>query len=71
MVFIGILAILMWLAFIKNKLLLLVCLTSATLAYQLGLLESQNLWDYLLDPIIFIYALFALSFKFIIKITTK
>jgi hypothetical protein len=27
------------------------------IAYNLSLLESTNLWDYLLDPILFIYAL--------------
>ena len=37
-----------------------VVVTAAGLAYLLGLYESRNLWDYLLDPLAAIYALGAL-----------
>ena len=45
-------------AFYKKDLMLLICLVSSIIAFQLGLLESQNLWDYLLDPVIWIFALY-------------
>ena len=32
----------------------------AVLAYRLGLLESSNLWDYLLDPWLLLYAIYDL-----------
>ncbi|MCU7967437.1 MAG: hypothetical protein KZQ74_09655, partial [gamma proteobacterium symbiont of Bathyaustriella thionipta] len=57
LIFITCLAGLMTFSLIKQYNLLLLCLVLSTLAYQLKLLESQNLWDYLLDPLIFIYAL--------------
>jgi hypothetical protein len=37
---------------------LAVILLLPVLAFHLKLLESPNLWDYLLDPIVFVYALF-------------
>lgn len=44
-------------AFIKQYTVLLFSLVVASIAYQLSLLESQNLWDYLLDPLISLYAI--------------
>jgi hypothetical protein len=35
-------------------------LTSGVAAFNLGLLESDNLWDYLLDPALFVWAVCAL-----------
>ncbi len=35
-----------------------ICLTGAVLGYSLGILESANLWDYLMDPLLVVYALF-------------
>ena len=46
-------------AFYKKDLMTLICLLGASLAFQQNLLESRNLWDYLLDPVIFIFALFS------------
>lgn len=57
LLFLVLLAVLMVFALLKNYSLLLLSLVLSTLAYQAGLLESRNLWDYLLDPLIFIYAL--------------
>lgn len=51
--------ILLTYAFYKKDLMTLICLPGASLAFQLNLLESRNLWDYLLDPLIFIFALFS------------
>lgn len=64
-IFILILMTLMFFALLKHYSLLLLALVFSLLAYQMGLLESRNLWDYLLDPLIFIYALFALSYRLI------
>jgi hypothetical protein len=36
--------------------LITVCLTASVLAHSLGILESRNLWDYLIDPWLTIYA---------------
>lgn len=42
---------------------LLVLLGLGSLAYSLGLMESSNLWDYLLDPVLWLASLFALAKK--------
>lgn len=55
--------------FRKNYLLAL-CIALATLAWSIGWYESGNLWDYLLDPFVSIYALAALvinAVKMVIK----
>jgi len=57
LLFLALLAALMTMAVIKRYTLLLSCLVFSSIAYQLNLLESLNLWDYLLDPIIFLYAI--------------
>ena len=36
------------------------CLALGVLAWSLGALESRNLWDYLLDPLVFVWGLSAL-----------
>lgn len=38
-----------------------VCLTASVLAYSLRIFESRNLWDYWIDPLVTIYALFGLA----------
>lgn len=38
-------------------------LSAAVLAWSLGWYESTNLWDYLLDPLVSIYALVALALQ--------
>lgn len=40
--------------------LIALCIALATLAWSIGWYESGNLWDYLLDPFVSIYALAAL-----------
>lgn len=56
LIFIICLAALMFFSLLKQYRLLLLCLVLSTLAYQFKILESQNLWDYLFDPLIFVYA---------------
>lgn len=38
-----------------------VCIVLSLIAYNLNLYESQNIWNYLIDPISFIYCVIALS----------
>jgi hypothetical protein len=44
-------------AWIRNRHLIASCISLATLAWTIGWYESGNLWDYLLDPWVAIYAL--------------
>ena len=60
LLFTGLLFLLMVLAFRKHYDRLLLCLVLAIVSFHAGLLESNNLWDYLLDPLIYFYALFSL-----------
>lgn len=60
LLFLTLLGLLMTVAFIMGYTTLLVSLVVATIAFQLGWLESKNLWDYLLDPLIFLFAFFSL-----------
>lgn len=41
--------------------LIALCIALATLAWAIGWYESNNLWDYLLDPFVAIYALAAIT----------
>ena len=43
-------------AWLARYSLIALCLALATLAWSLGWYESTNLWDYLLDPLVAIYA---------------
>ena len=45
--------------------LVLLCVTFAIIAFLLGLFESNNLWDYLIDPWISLYALIRIIQGFI------
>jgi len=45
--------------------LVLLCVTLAIIAFLLGLFESNNLWDYLIDPWISLYALIRIIKDFI------
>lgn len=58
--FITALLILASLAWLHRSFLIPLCISLATLAWSIGWLESDNLWDYLLDPFVAIYALSAL-----------
>ncbi|MDX8386229.1 MAG: hypothetical protein R8M11_06915 [Gallionella sp.] len=47
-------------AWIKKSGLIVLCIALASLAWSIGWYESNNLWDYLIDPFLAIYALWAL-----------
>ena len=46
--------------YIKQNTLLLTCILTSIIAWQLNLLESRNIWDYLLDPLLWLYSLYQL-----------
>jgi hypothetical protein len=68
---IGLLGLIMVIAYIKRNTLLLLCLALASLAFNMHLLESRNFWDYLFDPLIFLYALFYTLWHLNIKLHYK
>ncbi len=51
----ALLSALLLIALYKEFLLIVTCLLAGLLAYSYGLLDSNNLWDYLIDPLAFIY----------------
>ena len=69
LLFTGLLFLLMVLAFRKHYDRLLLCLVLAIVSFHAGLLESNNLWDYLLDPLIYFYALFSLIFQWLARLS--
>lgn len=52
----GVFCLALW-AVYREHYLVAVCLTAGVLAHSLGVLESRNLWDHLLDPWLTLYAL--------------
>ena len=46
-----------------NNDLILLCITAATGAFLIGAMESRNIWDYLIDPMIVIFGLFRISIE--------
>jgi hypothetical protein len=55
--FIGVLLLLALAAWSRKYSQIALCMVLATLAWAVGWYESDNLWDYLLDPFVAIYAL--------------
>jgi hypothetical protein len=47
---------------LKNDLILL-CIATAAGAFLLGAMESRNIWDYLIDPLIVTFGLFRISIE--------
>src|SRR3989338_4174391 len=59
--FIAILFLVTLAAWLWRYYLIVLCLALAFLAWAIGWYESDNLWDYLLDPFVSIYALAAIT----------
>jgi hypothetical protein len=55
---------------LKNDLILL-CLAAATGAFLIGAMESKNLWDYLIDPMIVTFGLFRIGIELTKKLFGK
>ena len=58
-------------AWLTNLLLITFCITLAMLAYSIGWYASTNLWDYLLDPVLFLCSLLYLSRRAIRAVMEK
>jgi len=54
--FVTVLLSLALIAWFRNSSMLVLCIAFATLAWATGWYESDNLWDYLIDPFVSIYA---------------
>jgi len=61
MTFIFALLVIALVAWIKKSSLIVLCITFAILTWSLGWYESNNLWDYLIDPFLAIYALWVIT----------
>ena len=59
--FVVALLLIAFLAWDRKSYLITTCIAMATLAWAVGWYESDNLWDYLLDPWLAIYALFSIG----------
>jgi hypothetical protein len=55
---------------LKNELMLW-CIVLATGAFLLGAMQSKNIWDYLIDPLIVIFGLFRIGIEFIKQLFVK
>jgi hypothetical protein len=58
--FVAVLLLVTLAAWFWKSSLIVLCIAFATLAWTVGWYESNNLWDYLLDPFVSIYALAAI-----------
>lgn len=58
--FVAALLLLALAAWSRGYLMITLCIALATLAWAAGWYESDNLWDYLLDPFVSVYALAAI-----------
>jgi hypothetical protein len=47
-----------------DRYLLAFCITAAVASHAIGLYDSTNLWDYLLDPLLTVFALIWLFVRF-------
>lgn len=57
--FVGVLFVLALAAWYGRRYFLTLCIALAVIAHAHELLDSRNLWDYLIDPLLVLYALFA------------
>ena len=58
--FVGALLLLALFAWLRQYALIAICVSLAILAWAVGWYESDNLWDYLLDPFVAIYSIAAM-----------
>lgn len=71
MLFLTSLVAIMLIALRLNNDLILLCIAMATGAFLLGAMESKNLWDYLIDPLIFTFGLLRLGIQFTKQLVGK
>jgi hypothetical protein len=70
LLFVAALLLLALAAWLRGYFLITLCIALATLAWTAGWYETDNLWDYLLDPFVAIYALAAIMI-YCVKTLTK
>jgi hypothetical protein len=61
--FVSVLLLLALAAWIMKYPVIALCISMAFLAWTVGWYESGNLWDYLIDPFVSVYALSALTVR--------
>ena len=61
MLFLATLIALMLIAVRLNNELILLCIAMATGAFLIGAMESKNIWDYLIDPLVVTFGLFRIG----------
>jgi hypothetical protein len=71
MLFLASLIVVMLIAVRLNNDLILWCLAVATGAFLIGAMESENIWDYLIDPLIVIFGLFRISIELLKQLYGK
>jgi len=69
--FLGVLAAVALAAWFARLQLVAVCIALAVLAWTIGWYESGNVWDYLLDPFVALYALGWLASRGVNRIILK
>ncbi len=69
--FVSALLLLALAAWFWKSTLIALCIAFATLAWAVGWYESNNLWDYLLDPFVSIYALCAIIIQAVKRLTNR
>ncbi len=65
MLFLASLVAIVLLAARLNNDLILLCLAAATGAFLIGALESKNIWDYLIDPMLVLFGLARIGIEYI------
>lgn len=52
----------------KQKLVMTLTFSSVLLAYSVNIMESTNLWDYLIDPLLFLFLIIRLVIGFLLRL---
>ncbi len=71
MIFLSAMAGLLLLAVAMNNTVIILCITAAPAALTAGVMESKNIWDYLIDPLVVIFGLVTLGFHYTKQIMGK
>ena len=71
MIFLSTMAGLLLVALARNNSVIILCITVALAAFALGIMESKNIWDYLIDPLVVIFGLVTLGIHYVKQIMGK
>lgn len=70
-IFLSAIVVLLLIAVTKNNASIILCITVALAAFTSGVMESRNLWDYLIDPLVVIFGLSSLGIHYVKQILGK